>query len=80
MELRFVSDPTTEKAYLIGSNGSSEVHTIKNVSGVSFVEITGTGNVMTTTIKSSGEAVLSRNAIILGDLIPTQYYGKCNIQ
>jgi hypothetical protein len=80
-ELRFVSDPKTKKAYMLGNNGSSEVTLIGNSGGgVTFIEVTDSGNVMVTTIASSGEAVHSRNGIISGELIPSQYYGKCKIQ
>ena len=80
-ELRFVSDDQTKKAYLIGNNGSSEVTPVENRGGgVTFVEITDSGNVIVTTITSSGEAVHSRNGIISEKLIPSQYYCKCTVQ
>lgn len=80
-ELRFVSDDQTKKAYLIGNNGSSEVTPFRNHGGgITFVEVTDSGNVMVTAITTSGEAVHSRNGIISGTLIPSQYYGKCTIQ
>ena len=80
-ELRFVSDDQTKKAYLIGNNGSSEVTPFGNQGGgITFVEVTGTGNVIVTAITSIGDAVHSRNGIISGKLIPSQYYGKCTIQ
>ena len=80
-ELRFLSDTKTKKAYLLGNMGSSEVTTIENSSGgVTFLEITDSGNVMVTAITSSGEAVHSRNGIIAGKLIPSQYYGHCTVQ
>lgn len=84
MKLRFVSDPGTKKAYIIGNAGSSEVQMMGNHfgknSGVTFVEITGSGNVMVTTITLSVEAVHSRNAILSGKLTPSQSYGKCDIR
>ena len=80
-ELRFVSDDQTKKAYLLGNNGSSEVTPIGNQGGgITFLEVTDSGNVMVTTITASGEAVHSRNGIISGKLIPSQYYGKCTVQ
>jgi len=79
--LRFVSDNKTKKAYFIGNNGSTEVMPVVNQGGgVSFVEITQSGNVMVTTITLSGEAVHSRNANVLGELIPSQRYGKCIVR
>ena len=50
---------------------------IANKDGVSFVEITASGNVMVTAITKSGEAVHSRNGIMFNELVPSQYYGKC---
>ena len=84
LEMRFISDPATKKSYLIGNIGSSEVQMIENhfgkSLGVTFVEVTGTGNVMVTAITSSGEAVHSRNVIFSDKLIPFQSYGKCERQ
>jgi hypothetical protein len=79
-ELRYLEDTTAMKSYLMGNNGSSEVHGIKNMSGTSFIEITGSGNVQVTAITNTGDAVHSRNSIISGNLIPSQYYGKCNVR
>lgn len=79
-ELRYVVDTATKKAYLMGNAGSSEVEIIPNTDGVSFVEITGSGNVMVTTIATSGDAVHSRNGIMFNALVPSQYYGKCSRQ
>lgn len=79
-ELRFVVDDSTKKAYLLGNAGSSEVQIIPNTDGVSFVEITGSGNVMVTAITKSGAAVHSRNGIMFKELVPSQYYGSCATQ
>jgi hypothetical protein len=76
-ELRFVTDSTADKAYLLGNAGSSEVELIPNTDGVSFVEITRSGNVMVTAITASGEAVHSRNGIMFKELVPSQFYGRC---
>ena len=76
--LTFLTDDETSKSYLIGNNGSEEVQVIENsYSAWTFVEITNSGNVMTTTVTESGDSVHSRNSVILGDLVPSQYYGKC---
>jgi len=80
LELRFITDTEKATTYLMGNNGSSEVRAIPNSPGVSFVEITDSGNVMVTSITKSGEAVHSRNSIMSGKLIPSQYYGKCIVQ
>ena len=79
-ELRYVVDASTKKAYLLGNAGSSEVEIIPNTDGISFVEITASGNVMVTAISTSGEAVHSRNGIMFKALVPSQFYGKCSRQ
>ena len=79
-ELRFVVDASTRKAYLLGNAGSSEVEVIPNADGISFVEITASGNVMVTAVTNSGEAVHSRNSIMFKELVPSQFYGKCTRQ
>ena len=76
-ELRFVIDTAAEKAYLLGNAGSSEVELIPNTDGISFVEITRSGNVMVTAITTAGEAVHSRNGIMFKELVPSQFYGRC---
>ena len=70
-------DSVTKDAYLVGSEGLAKLAHIRGVFGQSFIEFSETGNVMVTTINESGEAVHSRNTIILGDLIPSQNYGEC---
>lgn len=79
-ELRFVVDTGARKAYLMGNAGSSEVEIIPNADGISFVEITASGNVMVTAVTHSGEAVHSRNGIMVKELVPSQFYGKCSRQ
>jgi hypothetical protein len=79
-ELRFVVDSTTKKAYLMGNAGSSEVEIVPNTYGVSFVEVTGSGNVMVTAITIAGDAVHSRSGIISEVLLPSQLYGNCTRQ
>ena len=76
-KLTFLIDSKADKAYLIGNNGSSEVVLIPNGGGVTLVETTDTGNVMVTAITKKGESVHSRNGIMGGKIIPSQYYGKC---
>ena len=76
-ELRYVVDTTTKKAYLVGNAGSSEVEIIPNTDGISFVEITNSGNVMVTAIAANGAAVHSRNGIMFKSLVPSQFYGTC---
>jgi hypothetical protein len=77
--LTFIVDMTKKVAYMLGNQGSEEVALIPSAvgKGISFVEITGLGNVMTTAIDAKGNSVHSRNTILDGGIVPTQYYGKC---
>jgi len=78
-ELRFILDNAASKAYLMGNKGSAEVEIVRNVDGVSFIEITKSGNVMVTTVvNKTGAAVHSRNGILFNDLVPSQFYGGCS--
>jgi hypothetical protein len=76
--LTFLIDSSAKKAYLIGNNGSAEVHFVMNDDGFSLVEITDAGNVMVTAITNGGKSVHSRNTILQGDIVPSQYYGTCH--
>jgi uncharacterized protein YuzE len=79
-KLTFLVDEKADKAYILGNNGSNEVANIYRGDGRTFIEITGTGNVMTTTITPELEAVHSRHSVMFGKLIPSQYYGKCGVK
>lgn len=77
-KITFLVDEEAGKSYIIGNNGSNEVILLQNPLGsFSFIEITDTRNVMTTTITSSGESVHSRNSVVFTDLVASQYYGQC---
>ena len=78
--LRFTLDTLTDDAFLVGNNGVADVVPVANHYGITFIERTSSGNIMTTTINTTdGESVHSRNSIIAGGLVPTQYYGNCEI-
>ncbi len=79
-ELTFIVDVENGKGYLLGNQGSSEVTVLPTDDGISFLEVTGTGNLMTTAIDKKRKSVHSRNTIMFGELIPTQYYGKCEVK
>jgi len=79
-ELNFIVDRATGKSYLLGNNGSSEVKALEADDQIAFIELTATGNVMTTAIDSKLNSVHSRNSVMFGKMIPSQYYGKCVIK
>ena len=81
-EFKFVSDTDTGKAYMSGNNGSTEVSLSMRADkeGVNVLEMTDSGNMMLTTILFSGQSVHSRNSVIMGEFIASQYYGICEIK
>ncbi|OBT12746.1 hypothetical protein A9264_15855 [Vibrio sp. UCD-FRSSP16_10] len=79
-ELNFIVDKDTSKSYLLGNNGSSEVKLFESSDQLAFIEITATGNLMTTAIDSKFNSVHSRNSIMFGEMLPSQYYGKCEVK
>jgi hypothetical protein len=74
--LKFAYDTVTETAVLIGNNGIANVTPLRGEDKITFVEVTPTGTVQTTTIAGSG-AVHSRNSVIGGQIAASQYYGSC---
>jgi hypothetical protein len=80
-ELVFITDPSG-KATLVGNQDSSEVTGVwkKAGEGVSFIEITPAGNIMTTVVDSKHYSIHSRHTIINGEAVPSQYYGRCKVQ
>jgi len=76
--LTFIVDNKNESAYIIGNNGSEKVAYFSHpMGGNAFVEVTTTKNIMSTAIDNKGNSVHSRNTLLNGGLIPSQYYGKC---
>lgn len=76
-----IYDSEDDSAYVSGNNGAEKLAVIHGTNQISFVEVTDTGNVMSTTVsKDNLQAVHSRNTTILGKLIPSQYYGKCAVR
>ncbi|WLQ14345.1 hypothetical protein O5O45_00120 [Hahella aquimaris] len=78
--LTYLLDEKAEKSYVIGNNGTNEVAHIFRGDGRSFIEITASGNIMVTTITPELMAVHSRNSVMFGKLLPSQYYGNCVVQ
>ncbi len=76
-EVTFIIDPAKESVYVVGDRGSGKVDQVAGEDGLSFIEITDNGSVITTTFDSKGASVHSRNTTLNGILIPSQYYGRC---
>jgi hypothetical protein len=76
--LTFVVNRNSGESFMTGNNGTEEVKFIEGSLGaITFIEQTDVGNVMITTITASLESVHSRNSVLFGDLMPSQYYGTC---
>jgi len=78
--LTFIIDSDKGTAYMLGNSGSTEVPFIRSGisgEGLTFIEITPAGNVMTTTVDAENNSVHSRNTVVVGKLVPCQYYGTC---
>lgn len=75
--IEFKYDTVTEDAFMIGNNGLSKVGAIKKSEGITFLEPLSSGAIQTTTIANNNKSVHSRHTLLWGDLIPSQYYGKC---
>ena len=66
------------KAYHVGPLGAEPVRIVQNAhGGLTFIEITQTGNVMTTVLSANGDSVHSRASNLHGELVPSQHYGRC---
>lgn len=76
-KLTFIVNIFPEKSYMIGNNGATEVRSFVGEEHFSLIEITPAINLMLTTINSGLVSVHSRNTVIYGEIVPTQYYGKC---
>lgn len=81
--MNFIINTNDKSAHVIGNAGTEEVTFVNNNLGVSFIEVTLTGNIATTTISDGMQSVHSRNMIFSGltkeRLSPSQYYGKCSV-
>jgi len=79
-ELNFIVDKASGKSYMLGNNGSTEVKLLESSDRLAFIEVTATGNIMTTAIDSKLNSVHSRNSVMFGEMLPSQYYGKCEVK
>jgi len=74
------------EARIIGNQGSSDIILIGSPTGLTFIEQTGSGNVIFTTVfplYSPGTdqfcAVMSRHMNLFTKALPSQYYGTCRV-
>lgn len=76
-ELTFKIDTTSQKAYMQGNAGISELDMHIGDDAFSFVEKISSGAVQATTITRDGLAIHSRNTVISGQFVAAQHHGRC---
>ena len=79
-------NPKAGTARLIGNAGSTDVAVIVTPAGFTFIEQTGAGNLVFTTVfasykKNTNEfqVVSSRHIAMMGSPLPSQYHGTCKV-
>jgi hypothetical protein len=75
--LSFSFDAQNKQAFLTDKQGTEEVNFVSGAAGITFIEVLPTGAVQTTTVSKGGKSVHSRHTIVLGKLVPSQYFGEC---
>lgn len=78
LQLTFSVELESSYAKVIRTNSERDVQLYPSGGGFTFVEITEDENVLSTTVDVHGKSVHSRNTIIAGDLVPSQFYGSCD--
>lgn len=58
--LTFIVDKAANKTYMLGNLGSTEIRMLESVDQIAFIDVTGTGNIMTTAIDAHMNSVHSR--------------------
>jgi hypothetical protein len=81
LAMNFTYDSISDDSFMVGNNGVSKVTFVNGRDHFSFIEITNSGNVMTTSILPNGLAVHSRN-YTTGDDFETasQLKGVCTFR
>ena len=64
----------------VGNNGTAKVLVRETSESINFIETTGFGNINLTTIDMNLVSSHSRHVVIYGELVPSQYYGKCKLK
>ena len=78
LSMKFTYDSISDDSFVVGNNGVSKVTFVNGRNHFSFIEITDSGNVMTTSILPNGLAVHSRNFTSGNDFEATsQKKGVC---
>ncbi len=80
MDLSFTLDTDSGIAFMQGNLGLSELDIHVGDEAFSFMERISSGTVQTTTITRDGQAVHSRNTILLGEFVAAQHFGRCSLR
>lgn len=73
--LKFVFKAGDTTGVMLGNAGETPVAVTTTDDSISFIQVSPIVTVTTIQLKTL-KAVHSRNTVLLGDLMPTQYYGK----
>ncbi len=79
----FAADTVNQKYFMLGNTGDVvECGGVANDGAFSWIEITKSGNIMSTTVGDNGVAVHSRHVWVPAakQFIPSQWYGRCTSQ
>ncbi|UWQ20679.1 hypothetical protein [Jannaschia sp. W003] len=74
----FIEASGAGDAYMQGNVGLVRVFPVAGDSGISFIEPLTAGSVQSTTILTDGAAIHSRHTQLLGEFVPSQWFGTCN--
>ncbi|MDD2658339.1 MAG: hypothetical protein PHY54_01495 [Methylococcales bacterium] len=81
LSMNFTYDSISDDSFVVGNNGVSKVTFVNGRNHFSFIEITDSGNVMTTSILPNGLAVHSRNFTAGNDFeTASQQKGVCTFR
>lgn len=72
--IKFIYKANEQKALMVGNAGTVEVLVVLRADSVDFIQIEPI-NVTTTILFKTAEVVHSRNTVLVGTLMPSQYYG-----
>jgi len=76
----FIIEADGSSATMVGNAATVEVTPVLGDSSVTFLEFVPSGIVQTTTVTDDGSVVHSRHTVIADELVPSQYYGQCEIR
>ena len=79
LTLSFTLDPATQRAVMVGNKGPTAVEFHASPTAVIFMRLEKSGSFQVTSIDAQGRSVHTQHNI-LGNLIPSQSYGRCTLK